>query len=163
MISVVTNCTAKKLDKPAPARELYLGPSVARVAKAVDEARAWGAPVALYIISAKYGLLGEYDVVEPYDETLAGRPREELKRWAAERGVLERLKKLAEASTLVLVLSKPYYVAVEEGACETDAYVIAPFKPNCGRWIRSGNFDKHIALRKLLKELSTPNPSSPTR
>jgi len=163
MISVVTNCTAKKLGRPAPARELYLGPSVSRVVKAVDEARSWGAPVALYIISAKYGLLGEYDVVEPYDETLSGRPREELKRWAAERGVLEKLKKLAEASTLVLVLSKPYYTAVEEAVCESGAYVIAPYRATCGKWIRSGNFDKHIALRKLLKELSTPNPSSPIR
>jgi hypothetical protein len=113
VFSVVTNCTGKKLGVAAPARLLYRGPSVQRVAKAVDEVRAHGVPVSLYIISAKYGLVHEDQVLEPYDETLGGLPPEEIKRWARRVGVVEGVERMARSSTVILVASKPYYTAVE--------------------------------------------------
>lgn len=153
MISVVTNCTAEKLPTPSPARELYRGPSVRRVVKVVDEARAAGIPVAFYVISARYGLVEEHQVLEPYDETLSGRSDAEIKKWAREVGLLDAFKRLAEASTVFLVVSRPYFKAVEEVACQYDVYVLAPYRA-CGRWVKTGNFNRHIILRNLLLSLS---------
>jgi hypothetical protein len=152
VFSVVTNCAGEKLGVAAPARLLYRGPSVQRVAKAVDEVRAHGVPVSLYIISAKYGLVHEDQVLEPYDETLSGLPLEEIKRWARRVGVVEGVERMARSSTVILVASKPYYTAVEEVVCRYGLYVLSPYKA-CGRWIKTGNFDKHLALKKLLLEL----------
>jgi hypothetical protein len=152
VFSVVANCTKEKLNVAAPARELYRGPSVRRVVKVVDEVRAAGAPVTLYIISAKYGLVREDQVLEPYDETLSGRPPHEIKMWARRIGVVEAIERLAQVSTVVLVVSKPYYTTIEDVACAYDPYVLSPYKA-CGRWIKTGNFNKHLALKKLLFEL----------
>ena len=152
MFSVVTNCTGEKLGVAIPARQLYRGPSVQRIAKAVDEARAAGVPVSLYIISAKYGLVHENQVLEPYDETLSGLPPDEIKRWARRIGVVDGVERLAQSSTVILVASKPYYTAVEEVVCRYDLYVLSPYRA-CGRWIKTGNFNKHLALKKLLFEL----------
>jgi len=152
VFSVVTNCTGEKLGVAIPARQLYRGPSVQRIAKAVDEARAAGVPVSLYIISAKYGLVHENQVLEPYDETLSGLPPDEIKRWARRIGVVDGVERLAQSSTVILVASKPYYTAVEEVVCRYDLYVLSPYRA-CGRWIKTGNFNKHLALKKLLFEL----------
>ncbi|MCU7787847.1 hypothetical protein ODS41_07980 [Pyrobaculum sp. 3827-6] len=162
MYAVVTNCTREKLDFASPARDLYRGPSVQRIVKVVDEARSQGVPVSLYIISARYGLVGEHDVIEPYDETLSGRSHEEIKRWARAVGLHTALRRLAEANTVILVVTKAYYIAVEDVACQYDVYVLAPFRA-CGRWIKTGNFDRHIALRKLLKSLWSSAPPEGTR
>lgn len=153
MIYVVTNCTAEKLKVAAPARELYRGPSVRRVLKVVDKARAGGRPISLYIISARYGLIHEDQIVEPYDETLSGRTVEEIKTWAATRGVLDRFKQLADVGTVVFTATKPYYTAVEDIICKRDdIYVLSPYRA-CGKWVKTGNFDKHIHLAKLLLNL----------
>jgi hypothetical protein len=158
VISVVTNCSARKLNRPAPARELYRGTAFARIVRVVDEVRRSGAPVSLYVLSARYGLVGEWQVVEPYDATLRGAPPAEIRRWSREAGVIDALERVAAVSTLVLVVSKPYYIATEEVACKHNAYVLSPFRA-CGRWIRTGNFDKHIALRRLLVTLAARSAS----
>lgn len=154
MISIVTNCTAEKLKVPAPARDLYIGPSVRRVVKVVDAARGQGASISLYIMSARYGLVHEWQVLEPYDETLSGRSIDEIKKWAYASGVLEDFKRLVENSVVVLVVSKPYYIAVEDVVCQNDVYVLSPYRA-CGKWIKTGNFDKHRFLAKLLIELTS--------
>lgn len=153
MISVVTNCTAEKLKVAAPARELYRGPSVRRIVKVVDEARGRGVAVGLYIISARHGLVHEWQILEPYDETLTGRSEDDIKRWAVSSGVLENFRRLVETGTVILVASRPYYVAVEEVVCQSDVYVLSPYRA-CGRWVKTGNFDKHKALAKLLSRLA---------
>lgn len=148
MHAVVTNCTKEKLSEPAPARELYRGPSVARIVKIVDEVREMGMRVDLFVISAKYGLLHENQVIHPYDETLSGRA--EVKKWAREMGLPQRFRKLMESRTVALVVTKPYYIAVEEAVCDGEVYVLSPYRPTCGVWIKTGNFNKHIKLREWL-------------
>ncbi|ABL87304.1 conserved hypothetical protein [Pyrobaculum islandicum DSM 4184] len=153
MFSIVTNCTAEKLRVAAPARELYRGPSVRRIVKVLDEVRSAGVPAALYIISARYGLVHENQVLEPYDVTLSGRSPEEIKKWARSVGLLNAIAELIENSTVILVVSKPYYIAVEEAVCSHGVYILAPYRA-CGRWIKTGNFNKHIVLRELLYKLA---------
>ncbi|MFN7105419.1 MAG: DUF6884 domain-containing protein [Pyrobaculum sp.] len=148
MYIVVTNCTKEKLNRPAPARELYRGPSVRNMARVVEEAREKGIDVWLYIISARYGLVREDEVLDPYDETLGGRPLPEIKKWAKEVRLLEKFRELE--GVIFLVASKNYYHAVEEATCEKEVYVLSRFRPSCGKWIKTGNFDKHKVLKNLL-------------
>jgi len=64
---VVVACGAKKLDRPASARLLYVGPYFrACLAYALTLAPA----KRVWILSAKYGLVGLNDVIEPYDKKL---------------------------------------------------------------------------------------------
>jgi len=65
---------------------------------------------------------------------------------------VEGVERMARSSTVIIVASKPYYTAVEEVVCRYGLYVLSPYKA-CGRWIKTGNFDKHLALKKLLLEL----------
>lgn len=71
-------CSASKLDRPAPAAELYRG-SLFR--KSLTYARAICADVR--ILSAKHHVVKEDQVLEPYDETLKGMRQADQKRWAA--------------------------------------------------------------------------------
>jgi hypothetical protein len=64
---VIVACGAKKLDREARARDLYVGSYfkaclayALKIAKVKD----------VFIISAKYGLVGLNDVIEPYDKKL---------------------------------------------------------------------------------------------
>lgn len=64
---VLIGCTKRKLDRPAPARELYVG----RLFKAsVVYAEARGLPWA--VLSAEFGVVQPDDVLPPYDKTLRG-------------------------------------------------------------------------------------------
>jgi uncharacterized protein DUF6884 len=66
-LTVIVACGAKKLDRPASARCLYVGPYFkACLAYAFTLAK----PKDAFIISAKYGLVGLNDVIEPYDKRL---------------------------------------------------------------------------------------------
>ena len=66
----LVGCTKSKLDRAAPARDLY-SPSAlfrGRLVYVERTCERW------YILSAKYGLVAPEDVLEPYDETLVGKP-----------------------------------------------------------------------------------------
>lgn len=66
-LTVIVACGAKKLDRAASARCLYVGPYFkACLAYALAIAKAKD----VFIISAKYGLVGLNDVIEPYDKRL---------------------------------------------------------------------------------------------
>jgi hypothetical protein len=64
---VIVACGAKKIDREARARDLYVGSYFkACLAYALTLAKAKD----VFIISAKYGLVGLNDVIEPYDKKL---------------------------------------------------------------------------------------------
>ena len=69
-------CAAAKLDRPAPARDLYTSP-LYRKARAYVEATCdlW------FILSAAHGLVRPDTVLEPYDVTLARLPAADRRRW----------------------------------------------------------------------------------
>jgi hypothetical protein len=66
----LVGCAARKLQGPAPARELYVS-QLFRKASAYAEATCdrW------YILSAKHGLVHPDTVLEPYDVRLGAGPR----------------------------------------------------------------------------------------
>jgi hypothetical protein len=71
-------CVAKKLDHPAPAKELYVSPWF-KLARAYVEARTtdW------FILSAKFGLLRTDTVIEPYDTALTQMRLQDRQAWAS--------------------------------------------------------------------------------
>ncbi len=83
----LVSCGARKLDHPAPARELYTG-TLFRLASAYAERTCdeW------YVLSALHGLVHPDEVLLPYDLTLAGVPI--VGRWAWAAGVLDGLEAL---------------------------------------------------------------------
>ena len=61
-IVIITGCSVKKLDRRAPARELYQGVVFKKV-KALAELQG----LDFMILSAKYGLLQGSELIDPYD------------------------------------------------------------------------------------------------
>jgi len=75
---VLISCVSKKLDRPAPAKDLYTSPlfkSAYRYATSLK-------PDTIFILSAKYGLLSCDKVIAPYDETLNDMKASEVEAWA---------------------------------------------------------------------------------
>jgi len=75
---VLIACVAKKKKVPAMAKDMYIDPLFK---KAYRYARALPADK-IFILSGKYGLLEETDIIEPYDVNLDTKPIDEVKKWA---------------------------------------------------------------------------------
>lgn len=84
-------CTKAKLNRPAPARELYSASDLFRKAAAYCDAHLDG----WFVLSAKYGLVEPARVLEPYDVTLKTMPTSERKRWGTH--VAHQLRQLGDA------------------------------------------------------------------
>ena len=75
---VLISCVSKKLDYKVKAKDLYISPLFRfnlRYAKSLN-------PDKILILSAKYGLVGLGDEIEPYDLTLNNMAISERKEWA---------------------------------------------------------------------------------
>lgn len=71
-------CVKKKADAPCMARDMYISPlfkGCYRLAKKMGAEK-------IYILSAKYGLIEETQIIKPYNETLNTKSEKERKIWA---------------------------------------------------------------------------------
>lgn len=72
----VLPCSAKKLDRAASARELYVGSmfrySLPVIEREAELTAAWGYSTSVRVLSAKHGLLALDEEVEPYDQRIDG-------------------------------------------------------------------------------------------
>lgn len=76
---VLIACASRKLEHPAPAASIYVSQlfrSSLTYARSLQ-------PDAIYVLSAKHGLLELDRVIEPYEQTLNGKSKAELQAWAA--------------------------------------------------------------------------------
>ncbi len=87
MLIGLISCTKEKLPHPARARELYSPSHLFNGALRYLTGRAG----AIYILSAKYGLLDLEQVIAPYDQTLKQATAAQRRTWA--QGVVEALKR----------------------------------------------------------------------
>ena len=87
---VLISCVSEKLAHPAPAAELYMSPLFRG---SLSYAR-WRKPRAIYILSARYGLLSLDQVIAPYNLTLNDMGESQIRDWAD--GVLEQLRKVGD-------------------------------------------------------------------
>ena len=89
---VVVPCGQKKLDEAAAASDLYTG-SLFRSAYLAGKAISEALDAELVILSAKHGVLGPNEPLEPYDVSLGdpeAMPVNEMVLTAGERGYLDR-------------------------------------------------------------------------
>lgn len=75
---VLLSCTKSKLDKPAPAKDMYSPSPMFQKTKAYGETLK---PDKMFILSAKYGLLPMDKQIEPYDLTLKTMKADEKSKW----------------------------------------------------------------------------------
>jgi len=96
------SCVSKKLSKPAKAGELYVSDLFKKnlaYAKLL-------APNAIYILSAKHGLLGLDEEIEPYEQTLNTMKDAQVRAWAESVLVQMQGKVGAEDEVIFLVGEK---------------------------------------------------------
>ena len=86
----LVSCSKAKLDRRAPARELYSASDLFRKASSYCESSCEG----WYILSAKYGLVKPDDVIDPYDVTLKKMSRSEQHNWG--QRVARQLRELGD-------------------------------------------------------------------
>jgi len=75
---VLISCVSEKLHHKSQAQDLYISPLFKKnlqYAKSLN-------PDKIFILSAKYELLGINDEIEPYDKTLNKMRSNEIKEWA---------------------------------------------------------------------------------
>jgi hypothetical protein len=75
---VLLSCTKSKLDKPAPAKDMYSPSPMFQKTKGYGETLK---PDKMFILSAKYGLLPMDKQIEPYDLTLKTMKKDEKDKW----------------------------------------------------------------------------------
>ena len=99
--------SCSKLKKPylCEARELYSASRLFSLSYAYARENA----DRIYILSAKYGLVGENERIAPYDETLNEKSLSERKAWA--RRVTDQLRQVCDISrdTFLILAGKNYY------------------------------------------------------
>ena len=88
---VLISCVSKKLDRKSKSGDLYISPLFRYALKYTKSLN----PDKIFILSAKYGLVGLDDEIEPYDLTLNKMKSDEIKIWAN-----NVLKQLARESDL---------------------------------------------------------------
>ncbi|MEO8426625.1 MAG: DUF6884 domain-containing protein [Verrucomicrobiota bacterium] len=87
---VLISCASKKVHHKTNAKDLYISPLFAgnlRYARSLK-------PDGIFILSAKHGLLGLDEEIEPYNTTLKDMPPAQIKAWANK--VVEQLKGQAD-------------------------------------------------------------------
>ena len=82
---VLISCASKKRRQKSKARELYISDLFKKELKYAQVL----SPDQIFVLSAKYGLVGMDDEIEPYDLTLNTMSSSEIKQWA--HGVLRQL------------------------------------------------------------------------
>lgn len=91
--TVLISCVSKKRSFRVKAKDLYIS---ALFKKNLAYARRM-TPDAIYILSAKYGLVDLETEIEPYDLTLNTMSTSEIRQWA--QNVLEQLRRVADLQT----------------------------------------------------------------
>lgn len=75
---VLLSCASKKALQKTKARELYQSTLFKYGLRYAESLK----PDKIFILSAKYGLVGLNEEIEPYDKTLVTMPVKEVKEWA---------------------------------------------------------------------------------
>lgn len=96
----LVSCSSVKLDRPAPAEELYCSHRF-KLTRAIVKNERWA------IISAKHGLVAPATIVAPYDDALVGKPKAWRLAWSAR--VLGELAELPAADVYVIWAGRSYW------------------------------------------------------
>jgi len=97
-------CSATKLDKAAPACDLYQGQAFKAARKLAEKSRA-----EYWILSAKHGLIHPDTVTEPYNDYLGAMTKAQRTQWGAM--VCEQIKAAGLTSRAAVILAGKHYAA----------------------------------------------------
>lgn len=113
-------CSKRKLDRAAPARELYQG-DLFRLSRAWLEEGPGGGPRvdAWAILSAKHGVLVPTDEVEPYDLALGDLGDKERRAWR-ERVAAQLRARWGDDAIYMVIAGADYRLAVQAMPCVED-------------------------------------------
>lgn len=119
---VLVGCVKSKLDRPAPARELYTS-ALFRKQRAYAEAT--GVP--WFVLSAEYGLVEPTRMIEPYELHLASTSRAYRTGWGR-RVVDDLAAKLGGLGSLVIEIhaGAAYVEALRDGLAGAGATIVEP-------------------------------------
>lgn len=87
---ILISCVTKKLSSKAKAKDLYISPLFKLSLKYAQSLN----PDKIFILSAKYRLLGLEEEIEPYNKTLNTMPSKEVKEWASK--IIKQLNKIID-------------------------------------------------------------------
>jgi len=99
-ISLVA-CVAGKLDRAAPAAQLYQSDWFSKASAYAAKRGRW------FVLSARYGLVAADQVIEPYEVTLNTMTKAERVAWAAR--VADQVRELGLAADTCVVLAGKHY------------------------------------------------------
>ena len=101
---VIVQCGKSKLDRPAAARDLYTG---GLFRAGIAYADRFG--IDRYILSAKFGLVHESQLLQPYDVTLDDLNVDEAKAWTLDTA--KRVRDITPEGARIVVLASASYCA----------------------------------------------------
>ena len=130
---VISSGSSRQRAHKAPAAELYTGKQNKHLMKGLEQVRRVHGERAidLAIISEKYGLLGECDVIEPYDCAFQGLKTEDILAQSDRLQIHERTKALIMSfDTVFFLLGKEYVQALrlpfEDSEAITQMFLLGP-------------------------------------
>lgn len=126
----LASCGDAKIDRDAPARELYSGDLTRKqIAFASTRGSALGGPAACMIISARHGVVALDDELAPYDQRLDRMSHGELADWRAM--VVEQLDDAGCLdATIFLMAGARYERELRLALADTDARIVMAFGPS---------------------------------
>lgn len=109
---VLLSCTKSKLDKPAPARDMYSPSPMFQKTKSYGEGLK---PDKMFILSAKYGLLPMDKQIEPYDLTLKTMKADEKNQWGEMvKGQMGKVGLSPEKDNFIFLTGSEYMKPLEK-------------------------------------------------
>ncbi|MEA1993934.1 MAG: hypothetical protein U9N35_06035 [Euryarchaeota archaeon] len=114
-ILVVSSCTKGKKKEKDRASELYSGEQHLLVKKGVKLLREKNI-VDWYIISAKYGLIHEDEIVEPYNKSFTGLSKKEIRELSKKLRIKKKLSEVIEEKSYekaFFLLGEQYLTSIE--------------------------------------------------
>ena len=119
----LVGCVAEKLDRSAPARDLYRSALFIGRRRYVDAScDDW------FILSAKHGLVRQNDMLDPYDQALTGTSRATRRAWAMRviDQIVETIETLQDTTFEIHAGADYFGFGLEDGLIRLGSHVEVP-------------------------------------
>jgi len=113
-ILIISSCTKKKKEGKDKASKMYLGKQHLLVKKGIEILRKDNY-VDWYIISAKYGLINENYVIEPYDLSFKSMGKKDIRKLSKDLGIENKLSSVIKKhDKAFFILGEKYLISIDD-------------------------------------------------